>query len=100
MTHKIELRAAALYKLTRNAKVRDVAVEHLRALLRVLLAKPEFFEPVQIDNKLLLTSQATLTAGEAATPHHRVPVARKGLRTSRFPHRWPLDRSSDHKREH
>ncbi len=25
---------------------------------------------------------------------------RKGLRTSRFAHRWPLDRSSDHKREH
>jgi Apea-like HEPN len=92
MTHKIALRAAALYKLTDPSKSRDVfkeikevyklrsaivhgdnvdanktvstrslsvedaAVEHLRALLQILLQNPEFLDPAVIDHQLLLGS--------------------------------------------
>ena len=85
MTHKIALRAAALYKLTRNAKVRDVAVEHLRALLRVLLAKPEFLEPVQIDTNRGRSGDASSSgAGRSkGIAHFQVPpplAARQVLR--------------------
>src|SRR5205823_11738203 len=96
MTHKVALRAAALYKLiepsrctavfreikeaykhrsaivhgdnvdpcksvsTRNVSIEDAAVEHLRALLNIILERPEFLDPLAIDQKLLLTTDGLL----------------------------------------
>jgi hypothetical protein len=100
VTHKVALRAAALYKLidparcstvfkevkeiykhrsaivhgsevdarksvsTREASIEHAAAEHVRALLRLLLAKPEFLDPTLIDQKLLLGTESFSIAGE------------------------------------
>ena len=38
---------------TRNVSIEDAAVEHLRAILSVMLERPEFLDPATIDQKLL-----------------------------------------------
>jgi len=49
---------------TRNVSIESAAVEHVRAVLGVVLERPEFLDPRAIDQKLLLTSAGLSAASD------------------------------------